>query len=502
MLRSTLCLAVLSATFVVTLQAPFQSAQAKTPPISTNGEIHSFADLSERLLPSVVNIATKQKIGAMENMPDMPDFPPGSPFEDFFEEFMDRHRGSPEQAPSSLGSGFIIDAEKGYIVTNNHVIANSEEIHVILHDDQSVDAELVGTDEKTDIAVLKIDPKGLDLKAVAFGDSADMRIGDWVLAIGNPFGLGGTVTAGIISARSRDIQAGPYDDFIQTDASINRGNSGGPMFNTNGEVIGINTAIYSPTGGSVGIGFAIPANLAKPVINQLLEYGRTRRGWLGVRIQSVSEEIAESLGLDNARGALVASISKDSPAEKAGFEAGDIILKFNGQKIEEMRDLPRIVAETLIDSKVDVEIWRDGKAKNLKVMIGELEKAEEEGKLDDVTPTVPQDAKTTEISNLGLTLGSITSSLRVQFGYSDDLKGVFVAAVEPNSIADRQGLSTGDVILEVDQKDVSTPEQVEKIVKQLEKDKSRAALMLVDVQGQGSVRFVALKFPEKDDDKK
>ncbi|MGN7503539.1 MAG: DegQ family serine endoprotease [Alphaproteobacteria bacterium] len=495
MLRSKLCLAILSATFVVTLQSPLRSAEAKMPPIDSNGEIHSFADLSERLLPSVVNIATKQKIGAMENMPQMPDFPPGSPFEDFFEDFMDRHRGSPEQPPSSLGSGFIIDAEKGYIITNNHVIANSEEIHVILHNDLSVDAELVGTDEKTDIAVLKIDPKGLDLKAVPFGDSAAMRIGDWVLAIGNPFGLGGTVTAGIISARSRDIQAGPYDDFIQTDASINRGNSGGPMFNTNGEVIGINTAIYSPTGGSVGIGFAIPANLAKPVITQLLEYGRTRRGWLGVRIQSVSEEIAESLGLTDVRGALVASISKDSPAEKAGFEAGDIILKFNGQDIDEMRDLPRIVAETLIDSKVDVEIWRDGKPKTLKVKIGELEKAEEEGRLEDVKD-LPKGSATTDVESLGLTLGKITPSLREQFGFSDDLNGVFVAAVDPDGPADRQGLSTGDVILEVDQKDVTTPDQVVKIVSGLEKDKARAALMLVDVQGQGSVRFVALKFIE------
>jgi serine protease Do len=497
MIKSKLYLAVATASLILVPQLPSHKAVAKSPPVNAQGQVESFADLSERLLPSVVNVATTQKMDMVENMPQMPDFPPGSPFEDFFEEFMDRHKGAPHDAPSSLGSGFIVDAEKGYVITNNHVIANSEEIHVILHDDVSVDAKLIGVDEKTDIAVLQIDPEGHDLKAVPFGDSAVMRIGDWVLAIGNPFGLGGTVTAGIISARSRDIQAGPYDDFIQTDASINRGNSGGPMFNMHGEVIGINTAIYSPTGGSVGIGFAIPANLAKPVIDQLLEFGRTRRGWLGVRIQGVSEEIAESLGLDDARGALVASVSKDSPAEDAGFEAGDIILRFNDRPLDEMKDLPRMVAETPIESKVKVVLWRDGKEKTVKVKIGELEKAEEEGKLEDVKEA-PSQTDGVDVEDFGLTLNAITPALREQFGYDDALKGVFIAAATPDGIAAEQGLSTGDVILEVDQKDVTTPKQVVDAIARLKKDKSKAALMLIDTQGQGRVRFVALKFAESD----
>jgi serine protease Do len=501
MFKSKLYLAVAAASVLLVSHVPMHSAGAKSPRVNAGGQIESFADLSERLLPSVVNIATTQKVEALENMPQMPDFPPGSPFEDFFEEFMDRQRGAPNDAPSSLGSGFIIDAEKGYVITNNHVIANSEEIHVILHNDESVDAKLIGVDEKTDIAVLQIDPTDRNLKAVDFGDSAVMRIGDWVLAIGNPFGLGGTVTAGIISARSRDIQAGPYDDFIQTDASINRGNSGGPMFNTHGEVIGINTAIYSPTGGSVGIGFAIPSNLAKPVIDQLLEFGRTRRGWLGVRIQGVSEEIAESLGLSAARGALVASISDGSPAADAGFEAGDIILNFNDRPLEEMKDLPRMVAETPIEKTVKVVLWRDGKEKTVKVKIGELEKAEEEGKLEDVPePKIEDDG--VELDAFGLTLAPITSALREQFGYNDDLKGVFIAAVTPNGAAESQGLSTGDVIVEVDQKEVTTPKQVQTAIKRLRKAKAKAALMLINTQGQGRVRFVAMKFSTQDEAEK
>tara|TARA_R110002095_G_scaffold165575_1_gene143755 strand:- start:58 stop:921 length:864 start_codon:yes stop_codon:yes gene_type:complete len=273
------------------------------------------------------------------------------------------------------------------------------------------------------------------------------------------------------------------------------------MFNTHGEVIGINTAIYSPTGGSVGIGFAIPSNLAKPVINQLLEFGRTRRGWLGVRIQGVSEEIAESLGLSTARGALVASISEGSPAQDAGFEAGDIILNFNDRPLDEMKDLPRMVAETPIDSKVKVVLWRDGKEKTVKVKIGELEKAEEEGKLEDTQePQIENNGLDVEV--FGLTLAPITPALRDQFGYGDELKGVFIAAVAPNSIADRQGLSTGDVIIEVDQKEVSSAKQVQAAVKRLQKAKSKAALMLINTQGQGRVRFVALKFPTQDDAKK
>ncbi len=304
----------------------------------------SFADLAERLSPAVVNISTSMVVKD-GSRPALPRFPEGSPFEDFFKEFEDRGQSRRTQ---SLGSGFIIDSS-GIVVTNNHVIENADKISVILANDEVFEAELIGRDQKTDIAVLKIDPGNTRLSAVSFGDSDKLRVGDWVIAIGNPFGLGGTVTAGIVSARGRDIGSGPYDDFIQTDASINRGNSGGPLFNLDGDVIGINTAIFSQSGGSVGIGFAISANLATQVVQQLQDFGRTRRGWLGVFIQEVTEDIAESLGLKTANGALVASVTENGPADKAGLQAGDVILKFDGQAVEKSRDLPRIVAETAVE---------------------------------------------------------------------------------------------------------------------------------------------------------
>jgi len=307
--------------------------------ISAAERPNSFADQVEKLSPSVVNISTTTVVNDGPSA-DMPQFPPGSPFEEFFKNFGDNNR---QRKAQSLGSGFIIDAE-GIVVTNYHVIENAEEIRVILADETSFTAKVLGQDKKTDIAVLKIEPGETKLTAVAFGNSDDLRVGDWVLAIGNPFGLGGTVTAGIVSARGRDIGNGPYDDFIQTDASINRGNSGGPLFNVEGEVIGINTAIYSQSGGSVGIGFAISSNLASRVASQLVEFGQTRRGWLGVFIQEVTPDIAESLGLKEAAGALVSSVNENSPAAKGGVQPGDVILKFDGKLIDKMRDLPRIVA--------------------------------------------------------------------------------------------------------------------------------------------------------------
>src|SRR5690606_38601045 len=275
----------------------------------------------------------------------------------------------------SLGSGFVVDAENGYIVTNNHVVRDADEVRVTFHNDETVEAEVIGRDEKTDLAVLKV-ATDTKLTQVKFGDSDALRVGDWVVAIGNPFGLGGTVTAGIVSARGRDIGQGPYDDFIQTDASINRGNSGGPLFNLDGDVIGINTAIFSQSGGSVGIGFAISSKLASSVATQLREFGRTRRGWLGVRIQQVTDEIAESLGLDTARGALVADVTPDGPAKASGIQAGDVILKFAGQDVSEMRELPRIVAETEVGKTVSVAVWRDGKVQEFTAKLGELEAAE------------------------------------------------------------------------------------------------------------------------------
>jgi serine protease Do len=432
-------------------------------------------------------------------MNDMPQFPPGSPFEEFFEEFQQR-RGSPmEMEPeASLGSGFIIDAEKGYIITNNHVIRDAEEVRVTLHNDITLDAKIIGTDEKTDIAVLQVETEE-KLTAVDFGDSDVLRVGDWVLAIGNPFGLGGTVTAGIISARQRDIHAGPYDDFLQTDASINRGNSGGPMFNLNGEVIGINTAIFSPSGGSIGIGFAIPSALANPVINQLIEYGRTRRGWLGVRIQQVTDEIAESLGLEETKGALVASVTADGPSEAAGLKIGDIILELNGKEVEEMRELPRLVAETPIDTKARVTFWRDGKRETTDVEIGELEKAEEDGLLETASEKMhaPQEDKGTDIAPLGITLSAIDDEHRKHYGISLNVNGLVITDVKPRSEASKKGLFEGDVIVEINQAAMNTVADVEKTVKDAQKKKRNSVLLLINREGDS--RFMALKL--EDDEK-
>jgi len=450
----------------------------------------SFADLAEKLTPAVVNISTTQKPVMPRDFPEMPQFPEGSPFEDFFEEFMDRQgRGMPSMPHTSLGSGFIIDAQNGYVVTNNHVIRDADEVKVILSDDTSLPAEVIGTDEKTDLAVLKVDAKDVKLVAVPFGNSDAARVGDWIMAIGNPFGLGGSVTTGILSARARDIDAGPYDDFLQTDASINRGNSGGPMFNMSGEVIGINTAIFSPTGGSVGIGFAIPSSLAKPVINQIIKYGRTRRGWLGVRIQTVTEEIAESLELGKPRGALVASVTEGGPAEKAGLEAGDIIIEFNGNAIDEMKMLPRYVAEAGIESEATVKYWRDGKVHSAHVTVGELEKAEDEG----LVPSAEDKPKSSgiEVESVGMTLKAIEDKDRSAFQIPNDVKGVLVYDVKQASEAENKGLDSGDVIVEINQQPVETPEDALDIIEKAKANARKSVLLLVN-RG-GDVRFVALR---------
>ena len=352
---------------------------APVPPATAHPAPDSFADLAQSLLPAVVNVSSSMAAKASADAPEMPVFPPGSPFEQFFKDFMNRHHGGnggnggggddngdngdddpgqgPDMAPDqpsghphrmqSLGSGFIIDPE-GYVVTNNHVIEGADEITVTLQDNTTLKATLVGHDDRTDLALLKVQ-SDKPLPAVKFGDSDAARVGDWVLAIGNPFGLGGSVTAGIVSARGRDIQQGPYDDFIQTDAAINKGNSGGPLFNMAGDVIGINTAILSPSGGSIGLGFAIPSGEARVVVDQLRQYHRARRGWLGVRIQQVTPDIAETLGLHGSDGALVAGVNTGGPADRAHLQNGDVILTFNGQKLHEMRTLPRVVAETPID---------------------------------------------------------------------------------------------------------------------------------------------------------
>lgn len=448
--------------FAVALAAG--SAPARSAP-------DSFADLAEELLPTVVNIATTQVI---ENQR-------GQEFEEFFKEFFERRGGEPppqqRRRASSLGSGFIIDPS-GYIVTNNHVIAEADEITVRLHDDTTLEAVVVGRDEKTDLALLKVE-SDKPLPAAKWGRSEKTRIGDWVIAIGNPFGLGGSVSAGIVSARQRDINSGPYDDFIQTDAAINRGNSGGPMFNLDGEVIGINTAIFSPSGGSVGIGFAIPSSLVKNIIAQLREHGEVRRGWLGVRIQTVTEELAEGLRLESVHGALVASVTEGGPAEAAGIEQGDVILEFNGRVVPDMRKLPRMVAETPIGDAVEVIVWRKGKKVTLKVDLGEL--AEE--KVASLEAEPDTGAESGDIPDLGLAVGTITPELRERFGLADKTDGVVIIDVDAAGSGAEKGLRPGDVIVEVDQEQVKTPAEVADQVKKAKSEGYRVVTLLVFREG-------------------
>ena len=473
-----------------------ETDSAETLPLGADDRPASFADLADRLLPAVVNISTSQRFGSAEG-PEIPQFPPGSPFEDFFEDFFNRRGPGGEDGPrrraTSLGSGFIISND-GFVVTNYHVIENADAIRVILQDDTTLEAELIGLDERTDIAVLRVDSDE-PLPFVGWGNSEEMRVGDWILAIGNPFGLGGSVTAGIISARARDINAGPYDDFIQTDASINRGNSGGPMFNLDGEVIGINTAIFSPSGGSVGVGFAIPSALAQNVVAQIVEFGRTRRGWLGVRIQTVSDEIAESLGMDDAQGALVSSITPGGPADGSGLEPGDVIVSFDGRPITEMRRLPRIVAETPVGSAVEVVVWRQGELQTFEITLGELEVAEETGLLARTT-TGDDDDKTVEedLETLGLALQTLNPDLRESFGLSSSAEGVVITEVAPGSAADDKGLRAGDVIVEVGQEPVESPEDVLTRIEEAREAGRRSVLLLIETDG--DLRFVALNVEE------
>jgi serine protease Do len=487
-----LCLKSAAAAALLVLAAFAGAPAAAAPPPD------SFADLAARLLPAVVNVSTTQSVGrpGVEG-PEIPQFPPGSPFEEFFRDFFERQqRGqdNPARRATSLGSGFIISAD-GFVVTNNHVIAEADEITVILADDTNLHAELVGIDDKTDLALLKVDA-GRDLPFVTWGDSNAMRVGDWVIAIGNPFGLGGSVTAGIISAFGRDINAGPYDDFMQTDASINRGNSGGPMFNLDGEVIGINTAIFSPTGGSVGIGFAIPSSLSRPVIEQLMEFGRTRRGWLGVRIQGVTDEIAESLGLESAEGALVASVTEGGPAAEAGIEAGDVIVEFDGHRVGEMRRLPRLVADTSVDKTVPVRIWRRGEYRTVDVQLGELEEAEENGMLAALPDgEEPGGGATRTIDTVGMTIAGLTDQLRQEFSVSDEVAGgVVITEVAPGSLAEEKGLAAGEVIVEVGQEAVGSPADVVRMIEEA-RDAGRKSVLLLVERG-GDLRFVALPVRE------
>ena len=452
----------------------------------------SVADTAEKVLDAVVNISTSQTVASQRGVP-MPQLPPGSPFEEFFEEFFKRRGGEDGNRPrrvSSLGSGFVIDAS-GILVTNNHVIAEADEIFANFNDGSRLKAEVVGRDTKTDIAVLRVKPER-PIKAVSFGDSEKLRVGDWVVAIGNPFGLGGTVTVGVVSARNRDINAGPYDNFIQTDAAINRGNSGGPLFNMAGEVVGINTAIISPSGGSIGIGFSIPAKTVVGVIGQLREFGETRRGWIGVRIQQVDDQIAETLSLGKARGALVAGVSDDGPAAKAGIQSGDVIVKFDGREIKDMRDLPRVVADTAVGKTAEVVVVRNGKEQTLRIALGRLEDGEKQQPAS-LKTTAPEPKPITKRA-LGLELSTLTEDLRKRFKIKDGIKGVVIVSIEKNSPLVDKRIQPGEVILEVTGVAIVNPNDLQKRLDALKKDGKKSALLLV-ANATGEQRFVPVTIP-------
>ena len=440
----------------------------------------SVAPLVSKLLGAVVNISTSQKV--VQRRPKAtpgPKDPNGNPFQDFFDQlFPNDGEDSPPRTIQSQGSGFVIDPS-GIIVTNNHVVGDADEIIASFNDGEKLKAEVIGKDSKTDIAVLRV-KAGHPLPTVKLGDSDKLRIGDWVLAIGNPFGFGRTVTLGIVSAIGRDINSGPYDNYIQTDASINKGNSGGPLFNMDGEVIGINTAIISPSGGSIGLGFAIPTSLAGGVIDQLIKFGETRRGWLGVQIQTVTDEIAETLGMDHPHGALVGDVVHGGPADTAGIKSGDVVLKFDGKDVHEMRELPKIVADTPVGKEVDVVILRKDKQETLRAKVGRLEDGEQDvaAKTDQqneeqATPPVEMDTV------LGMKLKEITDADRQSEKIASDVAGVLVVDVESGSSAADKGIKAGDILVEVGQEPVSTPADVAKRVEELKKDGHKSALIIV-----------------------
>ena len=459
-----------------------------------------FADLVAKVKPAVVNISTTQKAegpAVSRGMPQMPDLPEDSPFREFLERFFNNRQGgpggpggaAPERKINALGSGFIIDPA-GYVVTNNHVIEKATDIKVTLTDGTELKAKLVGRDAKTDLALVKVEPSK-PLPFLSWGDSDKAREGDWILAVGNPFGLGGSVTAGIISARGRDLASGPYDDYMQIDAPINRGNSGGPSFNMDGQVIGVNTAIFSPTGGSVGIGFAVPSNLAKSVIEDLRKSGRVDRGWLGVQIQAVTPDVADSLGLKEPKGALVAGLTDDSPAGKGGIRQGDVIVAFNGAKVGELRDLTRAVAVVAKGTKVPVEVIRGGKTQSLSVTVGAMPREGEQvaaAPADQGKEATPSRAAETGLDQLGLRVAPATAETRAKFGLKDDVKGAVVVGVKQDAPAADRGINVGDVIVGVGQERVDSVNEVVAKVKRASENKQKAVLLLIDRKG--NERFI------------
>lgn len=462
----------ISATGVLAQPAPLDTRSA-APSANALERLPSFADLVEKVNPAVVSIRVNEEMaqGPAAAIPELP-FPPGSPFERFFRDLQPQGRdGAPRRQATSLGSGFLISAD-GYIVTNNHVVGEGKDITVVRDDGTEMPAKLIGRDAKTDLALVKVESKS-PMPYVVFGDSDKLRVGDWVLAVGNPFGLGGTVTTGIVSARGREIGAGPYDDFIQIDASINKGNSGGPTFDVQGNVVGVNTAIFSPTGGSVGIGFAIPSSIAKKVVEQLKDDGKVTRGWLGVTIQQVDDDLAASLSLDKARGALVAQVAEGSPAEIAGIKTGDVIIKVDGKNMVDVRAVSRTVADLKPDTRSDIQVWRDGKARTIKARIG----------------TFPENLEmaaagpSTEAPEKGT-----TESLGLALTQTPD--GVVVRSVDPASEAAEKGIRPGDVIVKISGRDVKKPSDVVAGVEEATKGNRNSVLLLLRSNDQQ--RFVAL----------
>ncbi|MEQ1612181.1 MAG: Do family serine endopeptidase [Hyphomicrobiaceae bacterium] len=453
------------------------------PAVAQRGP-QSVAPVAEKLIDAVVNISTSQTVKGPQGVP-LPKVPKGSPFEDLFEDFFNKKGGKQqgERKVSSLGSGFVIDGKEGLVVTNNHVIEGADEIILNFHDGSKLKVDKVlGRDTKTDLALLKVTPKK-PLAAVKFGSSANMRVGDWVMAIGNPFGLGGSVTVGVVSAKQRDIQSGPYDDYIQTDASINKGNSGGPLFNMDGDVIGVNTAIISPSGGSIGIGFAVPSDAAMAVLDQLKQFGETRRGWFGVKIQSITDDIAETLGVKENTGALVSSVTPDGPAAKAGIEAGDVIMKFDGKDVSTVRGLPRIVAQTPVGRTVDVDLLRKGQKRTVKVLVARL--------IEDEADSKKKPEPVADKTLIGLKLAPLTDEVRAKFSLDAKAKGVVVTEVDPASIAANKNIKVGDVIVEAAQDQIEGVDDVSKAIEKVRKTGRKQILLRVDGP-KGDTRFVAL----------
>nr|WP_232845556.1 Do family serine endopeptidase [Aurantimonas marina] len=473
----------------------------RTPGPSPYKGPESVADLAEKLLDAVVNISTSQNVDMPGRGVPKLEAPEGSPLQDFFDDLLKKEDGVGERRLQSLGSGFVIDPS-GIVITNNHVIADADKITVNFPDGTQLEAELLGTDPKTDLAVLTVQPEA-PLTAVQFGDSESLRIGDWVMAIGNPFGLGGSVSVGIVSARGRNINAGPYDNFIQTDAAINRGNSGGPLFDMHGNVVGINTAIISPTGGSIGIGFSIPSKLAVNVIDQLREFGETRRGWLGIRLQAVTDDIADGLGIGKARGAVVMGIVPGGPSDNGLLKVGDVIVSFDGREIDTSRDLPRVVAETPVGKTVPVEILRKADAADpaqpmsVEVTLGRLEDGEklmekaDESSGSSTGPRGDKNSGMASVEILGMTLSDLDGPLREQFSLADDAEGVVITVVKPNSSAAEKGIEAGATIREVAQEEVSSAKEVESMIAKLKEEGRKNALLLL-ASANGDLRFVVV----------